>query len=89
MLIIVGSRAVGDYKLNSDWDVYLFTDKKMPKETPREFYDSLPTSLKKRIFGCVQKLNGYQNKFRQALERSKKLKSRDGHKRKIWKKAKR
>ncbi len=26
VLIIVGSRAVGDYKPRSDWDIYLFTD---------------------------------------------------------------
>ena len=26
VLIVVGSRAVGDFKPNSDWNLYLFTD---------------------------------------------------------------
>lgn len=46
VLIIVGSRAVGDFKPKSDWDIYLFTDKKLPKETPSQFYNDLPEAIK-------------------------------------------
>ena len=46
VIIFVGSRAVGDYKKNSDWDVYLFTHKALPKETPDEFERALPKILK-------------------------------------------
>ncbi|MFC1697903.1 nucleotidyltransferase domain-containing protein, partial [Nanoarchaeota archaeon] len=45
VIILVGSRAVGDFKAKSDWDIYLFTSKKI-KETPKEFYKSLPRLIK-------------------------------------------
>ena len=45
-IVIVGSRAIGDYKSGSDWDIYIFSDKKFRKETPNEFYNVLPSSLK-------------------------------------------
>ena len=45
-IVITGSRAYGDYKPNSDWDIYVFTDKKYRKETDDEFYASFPDSLK-------------------------------------------
>lgn len=55
VIILVGSRAVGDHKPNSDWDIYVFSDKECPKETPQEFYNSLPKELKN------EHLDVYQN----------------------------
>jgi predicted nucleotidyltransferase len=46
VIIIVGSRVIGDYQPGSDWDIYIFTKKKEPKQTPKQFYDSLPNTLK-------------------------------------------
>lgn len=46
VLIIVGSRAVGDYKPNSDWDIYLFTNEIIKEEEPNQFYNSLPDKIK-------------------------------------------
>ncbi len=45
-IILVGSRAIGDHCPGSDWDIYVFTDKKFPRETPNDFYGALPESLK-------------------------------------------
>ena len=45
VIILVGSRAIGDYKKNSDWDVYMFSNK-IVKETPNEFFNALPETLK-------------------------------------------
>jgi len=57
IIIIVGSRVVGDYKPNSDWDIYIFTRKKILKETVQEVYDSYPEILKN------DDLDIYRNSF--------------------------
>jgi len=44
VVIIVGSRAVGDYKPGSDWDIYMFS-KKIRKDTPEAFLKAMPQSL--------------------------------------------
>jgi len=47
VLIIVGSRAVGDFKHLSDWDVYLFTDADpYPNESFQEAIEAYPDVLR-------------------------------------------
>lgn len=48
VIIVVGSRAVGDFKPNSDWDLYLFTDEDdpYPDESFQEAIEAFPESLK-------------------------------------------
>lgn len=47
VLIVVGSRAVGDYKPQSDWDIYMFTDADpYPDESFQEAIDAYPETLK-------------------------------------------
>lgn len=73
-LILVGSRAVGDYKPNSDWDIYLFTDKQFKKETPKEFYESLPEIIKDEdidLYKLSTKTSSYPEKMWKHLRYSK------------------
>jgi len=44
VLIFVGSRAVGDYKPGSDWDIYMFS-KRIRKDTPEAFLKAMPKAL--------------------------------------------
>lgn len=46
VIIIVGSRAVGDYKPTSDWDIYVFSNKKAFDKSPQEFRSWLPDLIK-------------------------------------------
>ncbi|MHA1186477.1 MAG: hypothetical protein ACTSXA_13380 [Candidatus Heimdallarchaeota archaeon] len=47
VLIVVGSRAVGDYKPKSDWDIYLFTDADpYPNESFQEAINANPEILR-------------------------------------------
>ncbi|MGC9779536.1 MAG: nucleotidyltransferase domain-containing protein [Candidatus Heimdallarchaeota archaeon] len=47
VLIIVGSRAVGDFKPLSDWDIYLFTDADpYPNESFQEAIEAYPEIIK-------------------------------------------
>ena len=57
VIIIVGSRAVGDYKLTSDWDIYLFSNKKPFDKSPQEFKSWLPKLIKE------EDLDVYVNSF--------------------------
>jgi predicted nucleotidyltransferase len=57
VIIIVGSRAVGDHKKTSDWDIYIFSNKKPFKKTPQEFRSWLPKLLKE------EDLDVYVNSF--------------------------
>ena len=54
VLIIVGSRAVGDFKPNSDWDIYLFTDEDdpYPDESFQEALEAYPEILKDEDIDC-------------------------------------
>ncbi|MBT3298029.1 nucleotidyltransferase domain-containing protein [archaeon] len=73
VLIVVGSRAVGDYKPNSDWDIYLFTDKKLLKETPNQFYNSLPETIKHEdldVYKNSMKINSFPPKLWRDLRNS-------------------
>ena len=45
VIIIIGSRVVGDYNPHSDWDIYIFSDKKFSDETPKQLYNSLPKEI--------------------------------------------
>ena len=74
VLIVVGSRAVGDYKPKSDWDIYLFTDKKLPKETPNQFYNALPEAIKDEdldVYKNSMSINSYPSKLWRDLRNSK------------------
>lgn len=57
VIIIVGSRAVGDYQKTSDWDIYIFSNKKPFKKTPQKFRSWLPKAIKK------EDLDIYVNSF--------------------------
>ncbi|NHJ48720.1 MAG: nucleotidyltransferase domain-containing protein [Asgard group archaeon] len=47
VIIIVGSRAVGDFKPKSDWDIYMFTDvEDEHNETFQEFIEAYPSILR-------------------------------------------
>lgn len=46
VIIITGSRSVGDYKKTSDWDIYVFSNKKTSDGSPRKFKKSLPKTIK-------------------------------------------
>ena len=74
VLILVGSRAVGDFKQKSDWDIYLFTDKKLPKETPNQFYSALPQAIKNEdldVYKNSMKIKTYPDKLWRDLRNSK------------------
>jgi predicted nucleotidyltransferase len=45
-IIIVGSRAVGDYKPNSDWNIYVFSEEPYPKESHENMRKALAAELK-------------------------------------------
>lgn len=90
VLIVVGSRAVGDYKPKSDWDIYLFTDKKIPKETPKEFYDDLPEDLKDEdldVYFNSMNVGSYSDKLWRDLRNSKILFDTNGFGKRIRNKA--
>jgi predicted nucleotidyltransferase len=91
VLIVVGSRAVGDFKPKSDWDIYLFTDKKLPKETPKQFYNSLPKAINDEdldVYKNSMKINGYPPKLWRDLRNSKVvLDTKAGFGKKLRKKA--
>jgi len=91
VLIIVGSRAVGDFKPKSDWDIYLFTDKNLPKETPNQFYNALPEAIKDEdldVYKNSMKINSYPPKLWRDLRNSKVvLDTKEGFGKKLRKKA--
>lgn len=86
VIILVGSRAVGDYKVNSDWDIYIFTKKRMKKENPDQFYNSLPEELKKEdldIYRNDLDINSFSDKLWRDLRNSEVIldnKNKLGHK---------
>lgn len=57
VIIIVGSRAIGDYKKGSDWDIYIFSKKKPFDESPEELKSWLPEKIKE------EDLDIYVNNF--------------------------
>jgi len=74
VLIVVGSRAVGDFKPKSDWDIYLFTDKKLLKETPKQFYAALPKAIKDEdldVYKNSMTISSYPPKLWRDLRNSK------------------
>jgi len=90
VIIIVGSRAVGDYKPTSDWDIYLFTDKRLPRETPKQFYDALPKSIKDEdldVYKNSMSVKSYPPKLWRDLRNSKVVLDAKGFGKKLRKKA--
>jgi len=57
VIIITGSRAVGDYASTSDWDIYVFSNKKAFDKSPEEFKSWLPDLIKE------EDLDVYVNRF--------------------------
>jgi predicted nucleotidyltransferase len=73
VIIITGSRAVGDYTPTSDWDIYVFSNKKAFNEFPEEFKSWLPGILKKEDLDIyVNNFNkeGYPQKLYRDLRNS-------------------
>jgi len=60
VVIIVGSRAVGDYKETSDWDIYIFSNKKPFDKSPQEFKSWLPALIKNEDLDVY--VNGFDKK---------------------------
>ncbi len=75
VLIIVGSRAVGDYKPNSDWDLYLFTDvDTYPDESFQETIEAYPEAIKDEDIDCywnTMEISSYPAKLWRDLRNSK------------------
>ncbi len=91
VIIIVGSRVVGDFKPNSDWDIYIFTNKKLPKETLKQFYNALPKGIKDEdldVYKNSMKSSSYPAKLWRDLRNSKiVLDTKAGFGRKLRKRA--
>lgn len=83
VLIIVGSRVVGDFKHNSDWDIYLFTDEDpYPNESFQEAIEAYPEAIKDEDIDCYwnsMDSNTYPPKLWRDLRNSKViLETQDG-----------
>ncbi len=91
VIIIVGSRAIDDFKPKSDWDIYLFTDEKYAKETPQQFYKSLPETIQAEdldVYTNSMKINSFPKKLWRDLRTSKVvLDTKAGFGKKLRKKA--
>ena len=92
VLIIVGSRAVGDFKPNSDWDIYMFTDADpYPDETFQEAIEAYPEMLKDEdidLYWNTMDESTYTQKLWRDLRNSKViLDTKDGYGQKLRKKA--
>jgi len=69
-IILVGSRAVGDFKPKSDWDIYIYA-KSFRKETPNQFYKALPQKLKNEDLDIYKiSINDYPEKMWRDLRNS-------------------
>ncbi len=92
VLIIVGSRAVGDYKPKSDWDLYIFTDvDTYPDESFQEAIEAYPEAIKDEDIDCywnTMEISSYPAKLWRDLRNSKVvLDNHDGFGEKLRKKA--
>ena len=57
-IILFGSRARGDYREDSDWDILIVTKKELRKEIFWKFYKEIVKRLAKiRIYGDIIVLN--------------------------------
>ena len=48
-IILFGSRARGDYKEDSDWDILIITKSKLPEKVKWEFWEELDWELAKYV----------------------------------------
>jgi predicted nucleotidyltransferase len=75
VLIVVGSRAIGDFKPNSDWDIYMFTDvEDEHNETFEEFIEAYPSILKNDdidLYWNSMDIDSYPQKLWRDLRNSK------------------
>jgi predicted nucleotidyltransferase len=75
VLIVVGSRAVGDFKPSSDWDIYMFTDVESEHdETFQEFIEAYPSAIKDEdidLYWYSMEVNSYPQKLWRDLRNSK------------------
>jgi predicted nucleotidyltransferase len=75
VLIVVGSRAVGDFKPRSDWDIYLFTDVESEhNETFQEFIEAYPDAIKEEdidLYWYSMDIDSYPQKLWRDLRNSK------------------
>ncbi|NHJ06291.1 MAG: nucleotidyltransferase domain-containing protein [Candidatus Heimdallarchaeota archaeon] len=92
VLIIVGSRAVGDFKPQSDWDIYMFTDvEDTHNESFEEFIAAYPEAVKEEdidLYWYDMDVENYPAKLWRDLRNSKIiLDTRDGFGQKLIQKA--
>ncbi|NPE09901.1 MAG: nucleotidyltransferase domain-containing protein [Asgard group archaeon] len=75
VLIVVGSRVVGDYKPRSDWDIYLFTDVDVHSdESFQEAIEAYPAAIKNEdidLYWNSMDINSYPSKLWRDLRNSK------------------
>jgi predicted nucleotidyltransferase len=71
VIILVGSRAVGDYKKTSDWDIYIFSNKKPPKISPQRFRKLLPVDEDLDVYANCFDRKTYPAKLYRDLRNSK------------------
>ena len=75
VLIVVGSRAVGDFKPRSDWDICLFTDVDVhPNESFQEAVEAYPATIKDEdidLYWNSMDIDSYSPKLWRDLRNSK------------------